>query len=424
MRDVVQQRFGLWKASKNSSQESSRLSKKSVSGTDHSLEDASSSKAKTLANTHAGSTHLGPDSPLYRHAQGDDYFKRPLGSAPRVSEISTMSASSSASQSRSAGLGSMSTTTERRTHSHVSSSKKDRSQLTMSSRGPPVGAGSQDVLLTSPSKLHHKVSPIGSKIICSPSSARDSDSKIQLGNQRTRWSSLSSPDLRTFKSEGRELSTFKSVQNLLVPQRDKDTMKESKLLARKKFIGLRGDPTKPSSHISSTAGGTKSPSCSSVPPDSKSWPAPPVLLVPADFVDHSKMNLGTIWTGSRRTVLLALINPTKKNRCYEIRQLYSSIDGHPPKHFETVVAEFPGQNTVAAGCVAEIQGSFLSMSPGAVEITVGLVTENEAGGQMTLVAQVEGPRIVLERSQSHNFEGDSFRALTESTPVNHVADQE
>ncbi|XP_049519307.1 uncharacterized protein LOC125943824 [Dermacentor silvarum] len=87
MRDVVQQRFGLWKASKNSSQESSRLSKKSVSGTDHSLEDASSSKAKTLANTHAGSTHLGPeapkrDSPLYRHAQGDDYFKRPLGAAP------------------------------------------------------------------------------------------------------------------------------------------------------------------------------------------------------------------------------------------------------------------------------------------------------------------------------------------------------
>lgn len=448
IQDLVEQQLGLRKSTcseqyEDESQDCSLLSQHSASGVDHSLEDASSSRSKTLANKRAGAGHLGPeaskqDLPLYRQAQGDGYFKRPLGAAPRAraSQISTGSASSSASQSHSSGLGSMSASTVSRTVSHISSSqKKDRSQLPIRSRGPPLSAGSQSVSLKSPSRLRHKVSPISSKVSRGPRSMnggvkhsqRAGDSQMQLGSVHHRLSSLSSPDLRTLKSGGRDrqppvaISTCQSDENLFVPQRDQDTMNESQLLAREQF-GHFSTPKNPE------AGSIQAPLFSSVSSHSQSWSEPPGLLVPLGFVEPSRVSLGTICAGAPQDVVLALINITEKSQCYHIQQLGSSIGGRVPKHSETVNAQFPGQHNVPGLCVAKIQGSFLSLSPGAVEITVGIVAEDKTGRgyqnqqRVTLVAQVEQPCITLEPTQTINFEGLHFDA--EQISASSVASQE
>ncbi|XP_054926946.1 uncharacterized protein [Dermacentor andersoni] len=447
IQDLVEQQLGLRKSTyseqyEGQSQDSSLLSQQSASGIDHSLEGASSSGSKMLANKCAGATHLYTeaskrDSPLYRQAQGDGYFKRPLGAAPRAraSRISTVSTSSSASQSRSSGLASMSTLTASRTVSRVSSpQKKDRSQLPIRCKKPPLSAGSQNVLLKSPSRLHHKVSPIPSKVSRGPRSTngsvkhsqRNGDSQIQLRSVPHRLSSFSSPDLRTLKSGGRDrqlpvaISTCKSDENFLIPQRDEPTMNNAQLPAREQFGHSRSTPKNPASQFFSTAGSTQAPSYSPVF-DSQSMPAPSGLLLPVDFVEHSRIDLGTICAGAPRNVALALVNPTGKKQRYQIQQLCSSIGGHEPRHFESVTAQFPGQHTVAGGCVAKIQGSFLSLSPGAVEITVGIVAKDKADGgyqnlySVNVVAQVEQPCIILEPSQTINFKGLHFDAEQSST---------
>ncbi|XP_075549129.1 uncharacterized protein LOC142582901 isoform X2 [Dermacentor variabilis] len=443
IQDLVEQQLGLRKSTyseqyEGQSQDSSLLSQQSAPGIDHSLEDASSSASKMLVNKCAGAAHLYPEaskrnSPLYRQAQGDGYFKRPLGAAPRAraSRISTVSTTSSASPSRSSGLASMSTLTASRTVSRVSSpQKKDRSQLPIRCKGPPFSAGSQNILLKSPSRLHHKVSPIPPKVSRGPRSTngsvkhsqRNGDSQIQLRSVPHRLPSLSSPDLRTLKSGGRDrqlpvaISTCKSDENFLISQRDEPTQ----FPAREQFGHSRSTPKNPASQFCSTAGSTQAPSYSPVFSDSQSVPAPSGLLLPVDFVEHSRIDLGTICAGAPQDVALALVNPTGKKRCYQIQQLRSSIGGREPKHFESVTVQFPGQHTVAGGCVAKIQGSFLSSSPGAVEITVGIVAKDKAGGSyqnlysITLVAQVEQPCIILEPSQTINFKGLHFDAQQSS----------
>ncbi|XP_070393433.1 uncharacterized protein [Dermacentor albipictus] len=455
IQDLVEQQLGLRKSTyseqyEGQSQDGSLLSQQSVSGIDQSLEDASSSRSKVLANKCAGAAHLYPeasrqDSPLYRQAQGDGYFKRPLGAAPRAraSRTSTASTSSSASQFRSSGLVSTSTLTAPRTVSRVSSSqKKDRSQLPSRCKGPPLSAGSQNVLLKSPSKLHNKVSPIPAKVSRGPRSTNGSvkhsqpneDSQIQSRSVPRRLSSLSSPDLRTLRSGGRDrqlpvaISTCKSDENFPIPQRDEPTTNDTQLPSREQFGRSRSTPKNPASQFFSAAGSTQAPSYSPVFSDSQSVPAPSGLLLPVDFVEHSRIDLGTICAGAPRDVALALVNPTGKKRCYQIQQLRSSIGGREPKHFESVTAQFPGQHTVAGGCVAKIQGSFLSSSPGAVEIMVGIVAKDKAGGgyqnlySITLVAQAEQPCIILEPSQTINFKGLHFDA--EQSSADSSASQE
>lgn len=200
-------------------------------------------------------------------------------------------------------------------------------------------------------------------------------------------------------------------QDLNVSQRDEDTVNESQLVARERFCSLRSAPKNQASQFSNTAGSIQARSSSAASSDSLSWPEPKGLLLPVGFLQQSRIDLGTISLGVPQNVILFLVNMTEKKRRYRIQQLHSSIGGRVPNEFETVTAEFSGQHTVAGGRVAKIQGSFLSLSPGAVEITVGLVPEDNAGGgdqnqpTVSLVAQVEPPCIIMEPCHTTNFEG-------------------
>ncbi|XP_037516715.1 uncharacterized protein LOC119393670 [Rhipicephalus sanguineus] len=425
IRDLVEQQLGMRKSTyrqqyDDESQETSLTSLHSESGIDYSLEDASSSRSKGLANRQTGATRLSHAasskrvSQIDRQAQGDSYFKRPLGAAPRArtSRISTASTSSSASKSRSSGLGSTCSSTALRIPPRVSSSlKKDGSQLPVRSRAPHLGCsrGQNVSSLKSPSRLHGKVSPIVSKTTAfkSPGAFR-------------KLSSISSPDLRTLKSGDGDKqplaakSICRSDENLR-PERNHEAMKEGRLPARELFSGSGNSTKNPSSQFFGTASSIQT-SRSPVLSNYKSWPAPSGLVLPMGFLQHSRAELGRLCAGAPQNVVLALVNPTGKSRHYQIRQLRSSVDGRTPKNTETVNVQFPGQHTVASGSFAEIQGSFLSLSPGFVEIVVGIVAEDKAGGgheilhSLTLAARVEEPCVTLEPSQNINFEGLHFDA--------------
>lgn len=445
IRDLVEQQLGMRKSTyrqqyDDESQETSLTSLHSESGIDYSLEDESSSRSKGLANRQAGATRLSHAasskgvSQIDRQAQGDSYFKRPLGAAPRArtSRISTASMSSSTSKCRSSGLGSMCSSTALRIPPRVSSSlKKDGSQLPVRSRAPHLGcSGGQNVSsLKSPSRLHRKVSPVVSKTTRGSRSTNGDVERSQCSGNSAfkspgalrKLSSISSPDLRTLKSGDGDKqplaakSICRSDENLR-PEGNHEATKEGRLPARQLFSGSGNSTKNPSSQFFGTASSIQSSSCSPVLSNHKSWPAPSGLVLPTGFLQHSRAELGTLCAGAPQNVVLALVNPTGKSQRYQIRQLHSSVDGRTPKNTETVNIQFPGQHTVASGSFTEIQGSFLSLSPGLVEIVVGIVAEGKAGcgheilHSMTLVAQVEEPCITLEPSQNINFEGLHFDA--------------
>ncbi|KAL1439321.1 hypothetical protein MTO96_010343 [Rhipicephalus appendiculatus] len=170
-----------------------------------------------------------------------------------------------------------------------------------------------------------------------------------------RSSSLSNPDLRTLKSRDGDKQasaakgTCRSVENL-VPERNCEATKKGRLPARELFDGSGHVTKNPSSQFFGADSSIQGSSRSPVLSNSQSWPAPLGLVLPMGFLQHPTAEL-------------------------------------------------------------EIQASFISLIPGFVEIVVGIVTEDKAGGvpeilhNITLTARVEETCITLEPSQGINFEG-------------------
>ncbi|KAL1441265.1 hypothetical protein MTO96_008686 [Rhipicephalus appendiculatus] len=424
IRDLVEQQLGMRKSTyrqqyDDESLENSVTSLHSESGIDYSLEDASLSRSKGLANRQAAATHLSHAasskrySQIDRKAQGDGHFKRPLGAAPRARASRISTASTSPSTSNSLLWPGLHVLIDRIADSPTRFVVSQERRLTASSPQP----GFTSWQLRKQERFLAEV-PIES----SPQGVR-----------LRKLSSISSPDLRTLKSgDGYKQSlaaksTCRSDENL-VPERNYEATKEGRLPARELFGGSGNATKNQSSQFFGTASSIQGSSRSPVLSSSQSWPAPLGLVLPKGFLQHTRAELGTLCAGAPQNVALTLVNPSGKSRRYQIRQLRSRVDGHVPKNTETVNVQFPGQYTVAGGGLTEIQGSFLSLSPGYVEIVVGIVLEDEAEGgheilhSMTLAARVEEPCITLEPSQNINFDGLHFGA--EKSSANSCGSQE
>ncbi|XP_077563837.1 uncharacterized protein LOC144179376 isoform X3 [Haemaphysalis longicornis] len=144
----------------------------------------------------------------------------------------------------------------------------------------------------------------------------------------------------------------------------------------------------------------------------QSWAVPRGLLLPLEAVQGAcKLDLGLVCAGVVHDVAVALLNPTSKDLRYEIRQWGVHIGGREQP--ETVRLHFPGPHTVSAGCVYEAKGTFLSLSPGTVEVEAGAVLPDEAGDtsvhRMTLGAHVVWPHVSVEPGDGRlSFQGLHF----------------
>nr|XP_037279817.1 uncharacterized protein LOC119172775 [Rhipicephalus microplus] len=185
------------------------------------------------------------------------------------------------------------------------------------------------------------------------------------------------------------------------------------LFSTREVCGGTGNSTEnQSSQFFGAASGLHGSSHSPLLSNQHSSPAPLGLVFPKGFVHHSRAELGTLCAGAPQNIALALVNPTGESRGYQIRQLRSSVDGRTPKNAEMVNVQFPGLHTLASGGFMEIEGSFLSMTPGLVEAVLGIFLGARGGHKalhsVTLAARVEEPCVTLEPSQDINFEGLHF----------------
>lgn len=437
IRDLVEQQLGMRKSTYreqcgDESWESSLTSVQSESGIDYSLEGASASRSKGPANRQAGATrmsHAGSSKQDSQISHKDGQFKRPFDPAPRTraAQLSTASTLPSTPNSRSSSLGSTCSSTASQIAPHVlASRKKDRSQLPVRSNVPHLGSSvNQNVSsLKSPSTVHRKVSPIVSKISRGPHSVsgavqrsqRSGNTEFKLPGAPQKLSAISSPDLRTLKSGDGDKqclaakSMCRSDENLAF-ERNYEVKKD--LFSTREVCGGTGNSTEnQSSQFFGGASGLHGSSHSPLLSNQHSSPAPLGLVFPKGFVHHSRAELGTLCAGAPQNIALALVNPTGESRGYQIRQLRSSVDGRTPKNAEMVNVQFPGLHTLASGGFMEIEGSFLSMTPGLVEVVLGIFLGARGGHKalhsVTLAARVEEPCVTLEPSQDINFEGLHF----------------